>query len=219
MGSAYPPPIEDLQRMDEAAWTVVQEHAFRRVYYFVRKFTNDHQTAEDLAQDVFLGAIRGIDRFDPAFTLDQYLFGIARNRVVDHLRKHRPVLMGSKDESDGDGQARAWIEDVAADESIDPAAGVVVSESLARQRRAMGEVLREFVGELWSAGEFRKLMVLEYLFVCGGRNKEAAVRFGFEEEKHVAGIKFRAIEKLRGLARQWDPNHSLFIGLWKPGAR
>lgn len=219
MPAAYPPPIEDLQAMDESAWGVVQENAFRRVYYFVRKFTGDHQTAEDLTQDVFLGAIRGIDRFDSAYTLDQYLFGIARNRVVDHLRKHRPVLMAPRGEEEDGDQARAWIEDVVAEDAVDPAEGVVVSESSARQRRAIGEVLREFVGDLWSSGEFRKLMVLEYLFVCGGRNKEAAERFGFEEEKHIAGIKFRAIDKLRGLARQRDPNHSLFLGLWKPGSR
>ncbi len=219
MRGSYPPPIADLQRMDEAAWASVQEHAFRRVFFFVRRFTKDHQTAEDLAQDVFLGAIRGIGRFDETFTLDQYLFGIARNRVVDHLRKHRPVLLGNKDDGDDGQQMRAWIEDVVAEDAVDPAEGVVANESTARQRRAIGDVLREFVGELWSAGEFRKLMVLEYLFVCGGRNKEAAERFGFDEEKHIAGIKFRAIDKLRGLARQRDPNHSLFIGLWKPGAR
>ena len=62
-------------------------------------------------------------------------------------------------------------------------------------------------------------MVLEYLFVLGGRNKDAAKRFGIADEKAVAGVKFRAVERLRGMARQRDPNHSLFIGLWQPGAR
>lgn len=219
MAVPYPPPIEDLQRMDESAWTSVQQHAFRRIYYFVKRFTSDHQTAEDLAQDVFLGAIRGIERFDPTFTFDQYLFGIARNRVVDHLRKNRPMLLASRGGDDDGDQARAWVEDIVAEGAVDPAEGALATEATARQRQAIGEVLREFVGELWSGGEFRKLMVLEYLFVCGGRNKEAAERFGFEEEKHIAGIKFRAIDKLRGLARQRDPNHSLFVGLWKPGAR
>ena len=83
----------------------------------------------------------------------------------------------------------------------------------------LAKILRDFVGELWAAGEFQKLMVLEYLFVLGGRNKDAAARFGIADEKAVAGIKFRAVERLRGLARQNDPNHSLFLGLWQPGAR
>ena len=83
----------------------------------------------------------------------------------------------------------------------------------------LGDILKQYVGELWEAGEFGKLQVLEYLFVVGGRNKDAAARFGMDDEKAVAGIKFRAVEKLRGLARQNDPNHSLFGGLWEPGAR
>ena len=82
-----------------------------------------------------------------------------------------------------------------------------------------GTPVENHVGELWSAGEFQKLMVLEYLFVVGGRNKDAAARFGIADEKAVAGIKFRAVERLRGMARQRDPNHSLFLGLWEPGSR
>ena len=81
------------------------------------------------------------------------------------------------------------------------------------------QILRSFVAELWEAGDFKRLQVLEYLFVLGGRNKDAAKAFGIADEKAVAGIKFRAIEKLRALARQSDPNHSLFLGLWTPGSR
>jgi hypothetical protein len=92
-------------------------------------------------------------------------------------------------------------------------------EDEGRKQRALAQILREFVGELWSAGEFEKLMVLESLFVLGRRNKDVAVRFGIADEKLVAGIKFRAIDKLRGLARKADPNHTLFRGLWSPGAR
>ena len=94
-----------------------------------------------------------------------------------------------------------------------------VEEDEGRQRQVLAQILKQHVGELWSAGEFQKLMVLEYLFVVGGRNKDAAARFGIADEKAVAGIKFRAVERLRGMARQRDPNHSLFLGLWEPGSR
>ncbi len=100
-----------------------------------------------------------------------------------------------------------------------PGDKIVVGENLARQKAALGVILRDFVAELWDQGEFQKLQILEYLFLHNARNKDAASRFGIADEKAVAGIKFRAIEKLRGLARRSDPNHSLFLGLWKPGAR
>jgi hypothetical protein len=112
-----------------------------------------------------------------------------------------------------------WLENLAQDARPQPKERVVHAEDEGRQRRVLAQILRDYVGELWAAGEFQKLMVLEYLFVLGGRNKDAAIRFGIADEKAVAGIKFRAIERLRGLARQRDPNHSLFLGLWQPGAR
>ena len=49
-----------------------------------------------------------------------------------------------------------------------------------------------------------------HLYSIQGNGK--AIRFGIADEKAVAGIKFRAVERLRGLARQRDPNHSLFLG-------
>jgi RNA polymerase sigma-70 factor (ECF subfamily) len=210
--------VAKLKAMDESAWAGFQEQFFRRVYFFVKRYVDDHQTAEDLTQDVFLGAVKGIAKFDPTFTVEQFLFGIAKNRVIDHFRKHRLTSVPAKPESDSN-KSVLWLENLEASSVREPGQEAVDEENLARRRRVLGEILKQFVAELWQTGEFKKLQVLEYLFVLGGRNKDAAARFGFEDEKAVAGIKFRAVEKLRGLARQSDPNHSLFRGLWEPGAR
>lgn len=204
--------------MDESAWTELQNDYYRRVYFYVKRYVADHQTAEDLTQDVFLGAVRGIAGFDANYTLDQFLFGIAKNRVIDHYRKHKIALIPSKSDGDAD-KSQLWLENMPETATPQPKDKVVQSEDGGRQRRVLADILKDMVSELWSAGEFQKLMVLEYLFVLGGRNKDAATRFGIADEKHVAGIKFRAVDRLRGLARQHDPNHSLFLGLWQPGAR
>jgi len=210
--------VRRLQAMDDAAWTSFQDTFFRRVYFFVKRHVDDHQTAEDLTQDVFLGAVRGIANYDPAFTIEQFLFGIAKNRIIDHFRKHKVALLPAKGEGTAD-KSRAWLENMPAGDVPRPGDDLVENESTARRRRVLGQILRSLVEELWQAGEFKKLQVLEYIFVLGGRNKDAAKLFGISDEKAVAGIKFRAIEKLRALARQCDPNHSLFLGLWSPGAR
>lgn len=210
--------IARLQAMDEAAWTGLQDDYYRRIYFYVKRYVADHQTAEDLTQDVFLGALRGIAGFDSNYTLDQFLFGIAKNRVIDHYRKHKVTLIPSKASEDSD-KSQIWLENMAHEATPQPKEKVVKSEDGGRQREVLVQILRDLVAELWGAGEFQKLMVLEYLFVLGGRNKDAAKRFGIADEKAVAGVKFRAVERLRGMARQRDPNHSLFIGLWQPGAR
>ena len=71
-----------------------------------------------------------------------------------------------------------------------PRQNVTASEILDRQppcnlqaeMAVLGSILKQYVGELWEAGEFGKLQVLEYLFVVGGRNKDAAARFGMDDE-------------------------------------
>ena len=210
--------IELLQRMDEFAWGELQEDFFRRIYFFVKRYVSDHQTAEDITQDVFLGAVRGIAKFDSAYTLDQFLFGIAKNRVIDHFRKHKMPLI-SPQRDDARDASMIWLDNMPGQSDRAPDVRAVDQETAGRRQVVLGRILKEFVDELWQAGEFEKLKVLEYLFVGGGRNKDAAARFGMADETTVAGSKFRAIEKLRGLARQNDPNHSLFGGLWEPGAR
>ena len=207
-----------LQAMDEGAWAALQDEFLPRIHQFLLRQVRDHQTAEDLAQETFLGAVRGIGSYDPAYSLEQFLFGIASNRVVDHFRKHKVALMPSKGDGDESAPA-AWIENLPDAAARSPGQVTQQAEELSRQRRVLEEILRELVAGLWQSGEFRRLQVLEYLFVLGGRNRDAARRFGYADESAVAGVKFRALEQLRGLARQRDPNHSLFLGLWKPGAR
>ena len=91
--------ISALQAMDEGAWAALQDDFFRRIFFFIRRYVEDHQTAEDITQDVFLGAVRGIGRFDPIYTVDQFLYGIAKNRIIDHFRKlirEESVILRSK---------------------------------------------------------------------------------------------------------------------------
>lgn len=210
--------VARLKAMDEDAWRRLQEDYFRRVLFFVKRFVPDHQAAEDVTQEVFLGAVRGIRGFDERYTMDQFLFGIARNRVIDHFRRKRPTPLPAKRDEAAD-RSGLWLENLEASDAAEPGERVVDAENARRRREVLARILREFVAELWENEEFDKLQILEFLFVLGGRNKDAAARFGIRDEKIVAGIKFRAIEKLRGKARQNDPNHSLFGGLWEPGAR
>ncbi len=209
--------IRKLQELDEGEWTRLQEEYGPRIYFYIKKQVTDHQTAEDLTQETFLGAIRGIGNFDPRYELEQFLFGIARNRVVDHFRKKRPIPMSSKGD---DGKERSYLGlEFMASDRRSPEESAVHFEQVQARREALAEILKALVAELWEEGEFEKLKILEFLIALGGRNKEAAEKFDVKDEKAVAGIKFRAIEKMRAMARRMDPKHDLFEGLWLPGAR
>ena len=61
-------------------------------------------------------------------------------------------------------------------------------------------ILREWVQETWQAEECVRLMVVEALFAGGWRNRDTWQRFDLRDETAVAGIKFRALKRLRELA-------------------
>jgi RNA polymerase sigma-70 factor (ECF subfamily) len=67
---------------------------FRRhhgtVYRFSRQMLGSKEAAEDVTQDVFVALTRSAGRFNPSVaSLSTYLYGIARNMVLQRYRKSR----------------------------------------------------------------------------------------------------------------------------------
>jgi hypothetical protein len=69
-----------------------------------------------------------------------------------------------------------------------------------RAKSLLAEILREWIEETWELGEFVRLAVIEALFSGGWRNRDTWKRFQLRDETSVAGIKFRAIKRLKQLA-------------------
>jgi len=73
--------------------------AFSRIYAafrlpivrFMFQRTNDHAVAEELAQDVFLKAYRARCSFDLRLDVAPWIWAIAKNTIVDWIRKRRSV--------------------------------------------------------------------------------------------------------------------------------
>lgn len=211
--SDWQPSVALLQQGDELEWDKLQRAYWRRVYYFVRRFIEDHGACQDVVQDAFLGAARGIGNFDHQYNFEQYLFGIAKNRLIDHLRKRTPTPLNPQ--TDDNGPVRMLgLADLVRDTKT---ASTILreAEDMRRRRAAIARVMKDYVRELWQEKDFVKLKVIESIFVAGKRNKELWEKFGLRDESAVAGIKFRAIDRLQGLARGQDRNHSLFPDLWK----
>ncbi len=80
-------------------------------------------------------------------------------------------------------------------------------------RELLVDVLRDWVQETWQQDEFVRLMVIEALFSGGWRNRDTWKRFELRDETAVAGIKFRALKRLRELALRRDPSGELLPAL------
>jgi RNA polymerase sigma-70 factor (ECF subfamily) len=80
----------------------------------------DRELAEDLAQDTFIKVLQNIDRYRPEFKFSSWLFKIANNVAIDHLRRRQldTVSMSGSPHATTSDAAEATSFDVASrDES------------------------------------------------------------------------------------------------------
>jgi RNA polymerase sigma-70 factor (ECF subfamily) len=61
-----------------------------RVVSHVTRMIGSREDALDLSQEVFLKVFQALARFNPAYKFSTWLFRIAGNAAIDHLRKRRP---------------------------------------------------------------------------------------------------------------------------------
>jgi RNA polymerase sigma-70 factor (ECF subfamily) len=99
------PPSLDLQNLPDADVVALaqegREVAYRElirryerpVFSLVFRMVRDRATAEDLAQETFIKVLNNIDKYVPEFKFSSWLFKIANNLAIDHLRRrHVPTV-------------------------------------------------------------------------------------------------------------------------------
>jgi len=64
-----------------------------RIFNFILRMTGDYQLTEDIFQDVFLKAYKGISKFKEKSDISTWLYSIAINSTRDELRKKRLNLL------------------------------------------------------------------------------------------------------------------------------
>lgn len=137
----------------------------RPVFTLVLRMVRDRSLAEDLAQEAFVKAFGKLASFDRARKFSSWLFKIAHNTAIDHLRR-RELQTVSLDEPAGDGPDAAPrpVEDVAGHTPFQTAEQADLSRALTRA-----------VGEL--RPEYRQVVVLRYQ--AGLEYAEIAEETGF----------------------------------------
>ena len=77
------------QQGREVAFRELIRRYERPVFSLVYRMCRDRTTAEDLSQETFIKVLNHIDKYDPAFKFSSWLFKIANNLAIDHLRRRR----------------------------------------------------------------------------------------------------------------------------------
>jgi RNA polymerase sigma-70 factor (ECF subfamily) len=127
---------------DRAAFALLFKHFAPRVKSYLVRSGMAPEVAEELAQETMVSVWRKAASFDPARAqLSTWIFTIARNLRVDHLRRrHEPHEDGRAADADGDGDdmvSQIAHEADRPDEQLDAA----------RRERAVRTALRQLAPE------------------------------------------------------------------------
>lgn len=79
-----------LRRGDADAFDAVLARYQNRLYRYLLRLTANAAVAEDLFQETWLKVITRIHRYDERRPFEPWLFSVARNLAIDHLRKASP---------------------------------------------------------------------------------------------------------------------------------
>lgn len=131
--------ISKILEGDTESFRFILERYERPVVRMIRNITNNVNSSEDIAQDVFLTVYRKLASFDPARSnFSTWLFTIARNKSINALRKKKPLFMSVlPDKSNPHNPS----DDMAEKEFFDQLDKALLAIS-SRQRRAF--ILAEF---------------------------------------------------------------------------
>lgn len=103
--------IEASQNGKDDAFRELMVRYMGPIFNFSRQYAKSDEDAEDITQDTFFKAWRHIKRFDPTKAFKPWLYAIARNTALDHLKRKRASVFSELDGEDSDIQFVDTLED------------------------------------------------------------------------------------------------------------
>ncbi len=190
--------VEQIRKGKEHAWRQLIDRYTGRLLAFARARTASLSDAEDLVQETFVGFLQSRTHYDPSRSLETYLFTILRYKLYDLLRQRKATVLAEPADAEG------WWEQIVPGSTETPSGIAVTAEAQRQQEQLLSEMLIQLIHELRDRDAFGDLQVIELTFFAGKRNLEIADLLDIDQ-KAVAGIKFRAIQKLQKYLGQRDP--------------
>ncbi len=79
--------VELARKGEEVAYRELLRRYQRPVFSLIYRMVRDRELAEDLAQETFVKVLNALDRYRPEYKFSSWVFKIANNASIDHLRR------------------------------------------------------------------------------------------------------------------------------------
>ena len=142
------------QRGREDAFRELVRRYERPVFSLIFRMVRDSATAEDLSQDTFIKILNHIDKYRPEFKLSNWLFKIANNVAIDHLRRRQldTISMSGSPNAASESEIEATSFEIGSGE---------VSALDQMEARELGSTIEKAIGTL--RPEYRSCILLRHV--------------------------------------------------------
>lgn len=121
------------QSGDASAFAALMRRHLGRLFNFIARHTGNKATAEDLSQEVFMRVVERAADFKHEARFTTWLYTIARNQCIDHLRKAALRRHPSLDDG-GPGSDRTPLKERLENESVGTSAERAAMDKEVRER-------------------------------------------------------------------------------------
>ncbi|MCL5774930.1 MAG: sigma-70 family RNA polymerase sigma factor [Patescibacteria group bacterium] len=170
--------LNKAKKGETAAFGELYNFFFKKIYTFIYYRVSHKETAEDLAEEVFLKAYAKLNSIKEAGSLEAWLYKIARNLVIDYYRGKKERVELSEVEN------TLTYEDT-----------VIDLLNLNHQQQILNKLLKALPQD--------QQQIMRLKFFEGLENSVIAELTG-KTEGAIRVIQFRAITKLRELFEEYD---------------
>ncbi len=174
--------VEQARQGRDAAYRELLARYERPVFSLLFRMVRDRELAEDLSQETFVKVLNNIGRYSAEFKFSSWLFKIANNVAIDHLRRRQIETVsidGSPNATDAESVKSTVIALASPDESP--------LEEL--ESKELGSSIERAIGRL--RPEYRSCILL--------RHVEA---YSYEEIASIVGLPLGTVKTYIHRARQ-----------------
>lgn len=144
--------VDKAKQGDQRAFERLLKKYRKSVFYMILKMVKNTDDSEDLTQEAFAKAFSSIEKFDATYAFSTWLFRIATNNCIDHIRKKRLQTVSIDAPIDGDDGGEIQMELKSTDLDFDPGDAM-----LKQQRHRYLKMAMDRLPE-----KYRKLVELRY---------------------------------------------------------
>lgn len=95
--------LKAVNNNDQQAYTILMERYRNAIFHMMLKMINNKDDAEDLTLEAFGKAFKKLPSYAPKYAFSTWLFKIAINNCIDHMRKKKLNLLSIDDPIDSIG--------------------------------------------------------------------------------------------------------------------